>query len=173
MSTHRTVLISGASIAGPALAFWLNRYGWSCTIVERAPAVRTGGQNIDIRGAGREVLRRAGLEDAVRAANTGEVGTRFLGRGGSVVAEFPVGKTDTTGATAELEILRGDLAQILIDASGDGTEYLFGDRITALHEMDGQVKTTFRAASSGASTSSWPPTACAPPLASSRSAATR
>ena len=143
MSAQRSVLISGASIAGPALAFWLNRYGWDCTIVERAPELRTGGQNIDIRGAGRQVLRRAGLEDAVREANTGEIGTRFLGDQGSVVAEFPVRKTDTAGATAELEILRGDLAKILVDASSDDTEYIFGDHIVALDDTDDGVRVTF------------------------------
>src|SRR6478609_4537385 len=94
------VLISGASVAGPALAFWLTRYGWDTTVVERAPAFRTGGQNIDIRGAAREVLRRAGLENTVREATTGEVGTRVIGNGGKIVAEFPAVKSDTDGATA-------------------------------------------------------------------------
>lgn len=141
--TRPTVLISGASIAGPALAFWLDRYGWECTVVERAPSLRTGGQNIDIRGAGREVLRRADLEDAVRAANTGEVGTRFLGNGGSIVAEFPVRNTETAGATAELEILRGDLARILLDATGDRVEYLYGDRIARLDQTDDHVTVGF------------------------------
>ncbi|WP_375432065.1 FAD-dependent monooxygenase [uncultured Friedmanniella sp.] len=137
-----SILIAGASIAGPALALWLTRYGWDTTIVERAPAFRTGGQNIDIRGAAREVLRRAGLEDAVRAANTGEVGTRFLGAGGAVVAEFPVQKSETAGATAELEILRGDLARIFVDAGDGQTEYLYGDRIVALDDTGTDVVVT-------------------------------
>lgn len=101
MSTDRKrVLISGASIAGPALAYWLHRYGYQTTIIERAPELRTGGQNVDVRGAGREVSRRMGIEDDIRAATTGEVGTRFIGRSGSVIAEFPAGTTDSGGATA-------------------------------------------------------------------------
>jgi 2-polyprenyl-6-methoxyphenol hydroxylase-like FAD-dependent oxidoreductase len=140
------VLISGASIAGPALAFWLNRYGWDTTVIERAPAFRTGGQNIDVRGAAREVLRRAGLEDAVRAATTGEVGTRFIGPGGKTVAEFPVTRSDTAGATAELEILRGDLARILVDAGEGQTDYIYGDRIAALDDTGSEVVVTFEAA---------------------------
>lgn len=137
------VLISGASIAGPALAFWLTRYGWDTTIIERAPAFRTGGQNIDIRGAAREVLRRAGLEDAVRRATTGEVGTRFIGDDGRAVAEFPATKSDTLGATAEVEILRGDLARILVDAGEGQTEYLYGDRIKALDDTGSEVVVSF------------------------------
>ncbi|MCJ1687954.1 FAD-dependent monooxygenase [Rathayibacter sp. VKM Ac-2927] len=128
------VLISGASIAGPALAFWLHRYGVESTIVERAPALRLGGQNVDVRGAGREVARRMGLEDDIRAATTGEVGTRFVGRGGRTLAEFPAGTSDSGGATAELEILRGDLARLLVDRTVEHTEYRYGDRITGLDD---------------------------------------
>lgn len=138
MSTDRKrVLISGASIAGPALAYWLHRYGYETTIVERAPELRTGGQNVDVRGAGREVSRRMGIEDDIRAATTGEVGTRFVGRSGSVIAEFPAGTTDSGGATAELEILRGDLAQLLVSCTTNTTEYRFGDRITGIADNDG------------------------------------
>ncbi|KQO59770.1 FAD-dependent monooxygenase [Curtobacterium sp. Leaf261] len=131
--TPRRALISGASIAGPALAHWLRRDGWQVTIVERAPALRTGGQNVDVRGAGREVLRRMGLDEAVLAAGTGEVGTRFVTADGSAIAEFPAGTDDTGGATAEAEILRGDLAEIVI-GSTEGVKYRFGDRITAIDD---------------------------------------
>ncbi|MGK9149326.1 FAD-dependent monooxygenase [Plantibacter flavus] len=143
MSTPR-VLISGASIAGPSLAFWLTRYGWETTVVERAPAFRDGGQNVDIRGAAREVLRRAGLEDAAREATTGELGTRFVGDHGETIAEFPVTDSDTDGATAEVEILRGDLARIFVDRTeGSSTTYRYGDRITALDDDGTRVRVSF------------------------------
>ncbi|WP_375383962.1 FAD-dependent monooxygenase [uncultured Microbacterium sp.] len=135
--TRGRVLISGASIAGPALAYWLDRYGYDTTVIERAPQLRDGGQNVDVRGAGREVARRMGVEDDIRAATTGEVGTRFIGSRGTVVAEFPAGTSDSGGATAELEILRGDLAKLLVDRTRARTEYRFGDRITALSEAGG------------------------------------
>lgn len=108
MSTRR-VLISGASIAGPALAWWLARYGWSVTVVERFDGPREGGQNIDVRGAAREVLRRMELEDEVLSAGTGEQGIAFVDDRGRRLAESPAGSGDTDGATAELELLRGDL----------------------------------------------------------------
>ncbi|MEU4243772.1 FAD-dependent monooxygenase [Actinoplanes sp. NPDC026619] len=145
--TRPAVLIAGASIAGPALAYWLNRYGWDTTVVERAPEFRAGGQNIDVRGAARQVLRRAGLEDAVREATTGEVGTRFLGRDGRVVAEFPAQRSDTAGATAEVEVLRGDLARILVDATAGCTEYRYGDEIAALDDTGSDVVVTFASGS--------------------------
>lgn len=128
MAPH--ALISGAGIAGPALAHQLNARGWQTTIVERAPQRRDEGQNVDIRGAAREVIRRMGLDNEVRAANTGEIGTRFVRPDGSPVASFPVaaqGKPD--GPTADLEILRGELSRILIEHTAGQTEYRFGTQI--------------------------------------------
>lgn len=138
-----TILISGASIAGPTLAYWLAAAGWTTTVIERTPTLRREGQNIDIRGAAREVIRRMGLEDRIRAAHTGELGTQFIGVHGDVKASFAAGKSDTAGATAELEILRGELAGILVDSTTASTEYVFGDKITALVEDAGGVTASF------------------------------
>lgn len=143
MPRTKTALISGASIAGPALASWLITYGWRVTVVERAPELRTGGQNIDVRGAGRTVARRMGIEDAIRDATTGELGTEFVRSDGSTVARFPAGTSDTAGATAELEVLRGDLARLLVDAAGDGVEYVFGDTITGIDDEKDHVQVSF------------------------------
>ncbi|MFF3015735.1 FAD-dependent monooxygenase [Streptomyces sp. NPDC057939] len=142
MSTP-TVLISGASIAGPALAWWLNGHGWRTTVVERFAELREDGQNIDVRGAGREVARRMGIEEAIRAASTGETGTEFVDATGAPLARFAAGTSDSGGATAELEILRGQLSRIIVDRTRDRTEYVFGNRITALDEDADGVKVTF------------------------------
>ncbi|WP_250030768.1 FAD-dependent monooxygenase [Paractinoplanes maris] len=131
------VLVTGASIAGPAAAYWLARAGCRVTVVERAPVLREGGQNIDVRATAREVVRRMGLEDAVRGRNTGEVGTRFVDEAGAVVSEFPVGPPGAAdGPTAELEILRGALSRLIVDACPDTVTWRFGDEITAV-EQDG------------------------------------
>ncbi|MBD8610087.1 FAD-dependent monooxygenase [Frigoribacterium sp. CFBP 13729] len=148
MIPAKTALVSGASIAGPALAYWLAAYGWQVTVVERAPELRDGGQNIDVRGAGRTVARRMGVEDGIRDATTGELGTEFVRSDGSTVAQFPASTSDTGGATAELEILRGDLARLLVDASvGSGTagavEYVFGDSIAAIDDQPDHVRVSF------------------------------
>jgi 2-polyprenyl-6-methoxyphenol hydroxylase-like FAD-dependent oxidoreductase len=138
-----TVLISGASIAGPALAYWLNAHGWRTTVVERFDDLRDDGQNIDVRGAGREVTRRMGIEDAIRAASTGETGTEFVDARGTPVARFAAGRSDSGGATAELEILRGQLSRIIVDRTRDDTEYVFGDQIVGLDDGEDGVTVTF------------------------------
>ena len=67
MSSLR-VLVVGASIAGPAAAYWLARAGAQVTVIERWPQLRPGGQNIDIRNVGVTVMRKMiGMEDAVKA----------------------------------------------------------------------------------------------------------
>lgn len=138
------VLISGASVAGPALAFWLNEAGWSTTVVERFDELRDTGHNIDVRGAAREVVRRMGLMDAILAARTGEEGTEYVDGRGRSVAVFPRSATDVDGATAELEILRGELARIICARTQDRTEYLFGDQITGLDDTGDHVAVTFQ-----------------------------
>jgi 2-polyprenyl-6-methoxyphenol hydroxylase-like FAD-dependent oxidoreductase len=147
MAAH--AIISGAGIAGPALAHQLSARGWRTTVVERYPQRRDEGQNIDIRGAGREVVRRMGIDDDVRAANTGEVGTRFIKENGWAAASFRVaGPGANDGPTAELEILRGELSRVLIDHTTGHTDYRFdtqimdvtdyGDRVSAVLQ-DGTI----------------------------------
>jgi 2-polyprenyl-6-methoxyphenol hydroxylase-like FAD-dependent oxidoreductase len=143
MTDHGSILISGAGVAGPALAYWLHRYGWRTTVLERAPELRASGQNVDVRGAGRQVARLMGLEGEIARAGTGEVGTRFVDRRGRTVAEFPAGTGDSDGATAELEILRGELVRLLVEQTTGTTEYVYGDQITALDEDDDAVTVSF------------------------------
>jgi len=126
MTPH--AVISGAGIAGPALAHQLTARGWRTTVIERFPQRREEGQNVDIRGAAREVVRRIGLEDEIRAANTTEVGTRFVRADGSAAASFPV-TAGRDGPTAEFEILRGELSRIFIENTRADTDYRFDSRI--------------------------------------------
>jgi 2-polyprenyl-6-methoxyphenol hydroxylase-like FAD-dependent oxidoreductase len=138
----RHALISGASVGGPALAHELNARGWRTTIVERYPRLRDEGQNIDVRGAGRIVLRRMGLEAEALATSTTEVGTRFVDDRGGTVGEFPAGEDDLHGPTAELEILRGEMARILYEHTADDTDYRFGEQIADLTDADDHVTAT-------------------------------
>jgi 2-polyprenyl-6-methoxyphenol hydroxylase-like FAD-dependent oxidoreductase len=132
------VLVAGASVAGPALAHWLRRRGAEVTVVERAPALRPGGQAVDARGVAREVIRRMGLDAEVRAACTDTAGAHTVDTDGTVLETFRADDDGGDGYIAEIEILRGDLARVLYDDTRDGVEYLFGDRITALtQDADG------------------------------------
>ena len=138
-----SALIAGASIAGPTLAYWLARYGWRTTVVERAPSLRLGGQNVDLKGAGLQVIRRMGLEDSVRSAYTGELGLEFIGSRGQTLSRFPVGDASGMSLTSEVEILRGDLAGLLVAATTGSTTYRFVDRITSVQQEDASALVTF------------------------------
>jgi 2-polyprenyl-6-methoxyphenol hydroxylase-like FAD-dependent oxidoreductase len=140
---NRTVLISGAGIAGPALAFWLGRHGFAPTVVEVAAAPRPGGHAVDLRGAGREVVERMGLLDKVRAERVDERGFAYVDGRGRRTARMPADLFDGEGMVAEIEIMRGNLTRILYDATREGTEYLFDDRIVGLAEDGDGVKVTF------------------------------
>ncbi|MFG2624968.1 FAD-dependent monooxygenase [Streptomyces sp. NPDC048473] len=141
-STHTgklSVLISGASVAGPALAHWLHRHGFEATIVERAPALRDGGYAVDFRGhAHLSVLRRMGILDTVQRARTGMGSMSYVNTTGKSVAKLPADLF-----AGDVEILRGDLARILYDETSPYTEYLFGDSIASLTEDANGVAVTF------------------------------
>jgi len=133
--TSLNVLISGAGIAGPVLAFFLTRTpGIQCTIVERAPELRSTGQQVDIRGKAVDVIRRMGLEERIRSSTTKEKGIHFVNGQGIIRATFPVGQPGGGSLISDIEILRGDLAKIFYDATHDTTRYIFGDYITGVSE---------------------------------------
>ena len=141
MTKSKKVLISGASIAGPTLAFWLVKYGYQVTIVERASSLRLGGQNIDISGPAEEVINKMRIKTAVRDANTGEIGLQFIGQDNEPKASFP--KEAALTGTRELEIIRGDLVSILYDNTKQSVTYQFGDSITSIEQYPDHVKVTF------------------------------
>jgi 2-polyprenyl-6-methoxyphenol hydroxylase-like FAD-dependent oxidoreductase len=137
------VLVAGASIAGPALAHWLRRRGAEVTVVERAPGLRPGGQAVDARGVAKEVIRRMGLDAAVRAARTETAGAYTVDVDGKVLETYRADDDGGDGYIADIEILRGDLSQVLHDDTCDGVEYLFGDRIAELTQDADGVDVTF------------------------------
>ena len=132
------MLVAGASIAGPALAHWLRRRGADVTVVERAPGLRPGGQAVDARGVAKEVIRRMGLDAPVRAACTDTAGALTVDVDGNVLETFRAEDHGGDGYIADVEILRGDLSQVLHDDTRDGVEYVFGDQIAELtQDADG------------------------------------
>lgn len=136
---NTTVLISGAGIAGPALAHWLIRYGFAVTVVERAPSLRRGGQAVDFKGeTHRTVLGRMGILDDVRRLQTGGDDIHIVDAHGRTLAVIP---HEFSGG--DIEILRGDLARLLYERTAPTCEYVFGDSITSLTETGDGVHVTF------------------------------
>jgi 2-polyprenyl-6-methoxyphenol hydroxylase-like FAD-dependent oxidoreductase len=132
-------LISGASVAGPTLAFWLSRFGFEVTVVESAPGIRPGGYAVDFRGTGMRVLERMGLIDEVKALQTRTGSITMVNERGEVVARLPDGFT-----SGELEIMRGDLSKLLYEATRDTAEYAFADSIASLRQTTDAVEVTLR-----------------------------
>jgi 2-polyprenyl-6-methoxyphenol hydroxylase-like FAD-dependent oxidoreductase len=141
MKVDKKILICGGGIAGPACAYWLHRYGYSVVMAEKANALRDGGQNVDIKGAGQRVIKLMGLAEAVEAKNTLECGQKYIDAKGDVVSSLPRGAFGTL--TSDFEILRGDLAHVLFDATKNDCEYRFGKFVTRLDERDGAMAVTF------------------------------
>ncbi|MEU8729508.1 FAD-dependent oxidoreductase [Streptomyces sp. CS113] len=141
---RRSVLISGASIAGPALAFWLNRHGYAVTVVEKAGTLRSGGYPIDVRGTALDVVERMGILPQLRDAHIDLRRITFLdGDGDEVTSLHP--HAVTGGVTGrDLEIRRGDLTDALYMAVRDDVEFLFNDSIDTLDQNEHGVDVTFR-----------------------------
>lgn len=138
-----TVLISGASIAGPALAYWLHERGFAVTVVELASAPRPGGQAVDLRGAARDVAERMGIMPQVRRVSVDERGVALVNNAGRWLASMPAEMFGGEGIVAEIEIMRGDLTRVLFEATRHHAEYIFGDRIAGLTQADDGVKVIF------------------------------
>jgi 2-polyprenyl-6-methoxyphenol hydroxylase-like FAD-dependent oxidoreductase len=137
------VLVTGASIAGPALAHWLCRRGGEVTVVEQAPGLRPGGQAVDARGVAKEVIRRMGLDAEVRAVCTDTAGAYTVDADGNVLETYRAEDDGGDGYISEIEVLRGDLSQVLYDDTRDGVDYVFGDRIAELSQDADGVDVTF------------------------------
>ena len=144
------VLVSGASIAGPATAYWLAKAGAKVTVIERFPALRTGGQAVDIRTAGVSVMRKmAGLEAAVKAKSTQEEGISFVREDGTPYGVIrPTGNPDQQSLVSEYEILRGDLSKILFDMTrgNKNINYIFDEQIASMQQSEkiaGPITVTF------------------------------
>lgn len=135
------VLISGGGVAGPALAYWLHRYGFRPTVVERSPTVRAVGHRLQIEGAGVEALRHTGVLAQARERGGSPPREIRFGFGGGREVVVP----GTTLVTEEhgLTIRRGELCALLYDHVREDVEYLFDDSVTELRETADGVTVGF------------------------------
>jgi 2-polyprenyl-6-methoxyphenol hydroxylase-like FAD-dependent oxidoreductase len=146
----KNVLISGASIAGPALAFWLTRYGINTTVVEKASSLRGGGYPIDIRGTALDAVERMGLYPQMRAAHVDTQSIAFVDAHGAVIAKIDPEAITGGVRGRDIEIRRGDIATILYAATKDKAHYKFNDSIASLAEHADGVDVTLVSGETGA-----------------------
>lgn len=133
------VLISGAGVAGPALALCLARSGARVTLVERAPALREGGQAVDFRGpVHRRVLEQMGIWKAIHERRTQAGELWLIDRDGAPKVRLP-----ELMLAGDVEIVRGDLCRLLYERTQDSTDYRFGERIVGVTQGSGAVHVRF------------------------------
>jgi 2-polyprenyl-6-methoxyphenol hydroxylase-like FAD-dependent oxidoreductase len=138
------VLISGAGVAGPALAYWMSRYGATTTVVEVAPALRTTGFNVDFRGPTHlGILAKMGVLDDLRAVQTHAGAMSWVDKNGREIFRLP-----DNFAGGEIEVHRRDLSRVFYEHSVERAEYLFGDTITDLTDTPDGVHVDFAHAAS-------------------------
>jgi 2-polyprenyl-6-methoxyphenol hydroxylase-like FAD-dependent oxidoreductase len=139
------VLICGGGCGGPALAYWLTRSGHQVTVVERFPALRATGAQIDLRAQGIEVVKRMGLLNAIRSKVVDEEGISFVDSQNRTKATIMANKSGkgAQSFTSEYEIMRGDLVRILYDATKDNVDYIFGITVERFEQYDDRVEVHF------------------------------
>lgn len=125
-------------MAGPTLAWFLARAGTRVTVVEKSKVLLPHGQNVDLQGSAVATIKRMGLLDEVKRRNTKETGTQFINSKGKPFASFSIKEGSSASLSSEYEILRGDLAALLFEATRDhpNVEYLFGTTITNVVSND-------------------------------------
>jgi len=144
MNTKNTpILISGASIAGPTLAYWLKRYGFTPTVVERAPQVREGGYPVDVRFEAVQVAKLMGIWPRLQQEKTTIQEMLFVNERGQRVGRVNIQTVPRALGVEVVEVMRGDLARALYELTKDEVEYCFGDSIQALKQDEAGVDVTF------------------------------
>lgn len=143
-ASNGTVLVSGASIAGTTVAFWLRRYGFAVTVVEKSTGPRGGGYPVDVRGTAVEVARRMGILPRLREAHIESRRLTFLDADGGEAAVVHPQAVAGGVEGRDVEVTRGDLADILYGTVRDEVEFVFDDSVETLTEHEHGVDVTFR-----------------------------
>lgn len=137
------VLISGASIAGLTLAYWLIQYGFRPTVIERAHRLREGGNGVDVREDAIEVAERMGIMSEIRAAAADVIGMSFVNAANHSLARIDMQAIQRRRGSGEVEIMRGDLVALLHEVTKNDVEFIFGDSIRKLEQTSDGVTVSF------------------------------
>lgn len=139
------ILICGGGCAGPALAYWLARGGHQVTVVERFPALRATGAQIDLRGQGIEAAKRMELLDTIRSKLVDEDGVALVDSEGNIRVTVIANKSGkgAQSLTSEFEIMRGDLVRIFYDTTKDNAKYKFNTSVDHFEQDEQKVTAYF------------------------------
>jgi 2-polyprenyl-6-methoxyphenol hydroxylase-like FAD-dependent oxidoreductase len=140
---NRAVLISGAGVAGLTLAYWLSRFGFTPTVIERAPTLRTGGYIMDFWGAGFGVAEKMQLITRLRRAGYDIGELRIVDARGRRIGGFRTDRVSRILRHRYLSILRGDLVAQIYGAAGSRFDTIFGNAIRAIAEDEFGVAVEF------------------------------
>lgn len=144
VSSNRNVLIAGAGIAGPTLAYWLMRYGFQPTLVEVAPSLRAGGYMIDFWGLGYDVAEKMGLIAKLRGAGYEFTELRLVDGRGRRLGGLDARAFKSLLGSRFFSILRADLAREVFRTIENGVEMIFDDSIASIEKATGAMNVAFR-----------------------------
>lgn len=142
MNHNHKILIIGAGIAGPTICYWLKKYGFNPTLIERSKQLRTGGYAIDIRGIAVDIVRKMGIYDDIYAKRTSLLSTRYVDADGQTLSEEH-GEKASFREGSDVEIVRGELLNILLQVIPDVPCH-FHKEIISLTQKDQSVEVTFK-----------------------------
>ncbi|MBA3602858.1 MAG: tetracycline destructase [Parachlamydiaceae bacterium] len=142
MSTIKKILVIGAGIAGPAVCYWLRKFGFSPILIEKSASIRKGGHALDVRGAAIDLVKRMGIYEKICNLRSQVEFGRYVDAEGKVLHEEK-GEKFCYRQGEDVEIIRGDLVKILIDAI-EGVPCHFNQLINSIKQSDDDVEVQFK-----------------------------
>ena len=133
---EKSVLISGASIAGMSTAWWMNKLGYKVTVVEIAA--------VDIRGAAADAIKRMGVFEQLKANRLHVEMVEFKNAADVTEGSILVNNADAELPDDDVEIERDIFVDVLFNDLKNNVEFIFNNSITALNETKDEIQVTFK-----------------------------
>ncbi len=136
-------MISGAGVAGPTLAYWLAHFGFTPTLVEVAPSLRTGGYIIDFWGAGFDIAERMGLLPQIQSKGYKVQELKVVDRDGKRTAGFPVDAFVRLTQGRYVSLPRTELASSIFSTIDGQVGTIFGTIVDQIEQTSEAVRVRF------------------------------
>lgn len=141
MNTNKKILVVGAGIAGPAVCYWLKKYGFKPHLIDRAPNLRTGGYAVDIRGIAVDVAQKMGIYQSICQVRTQNNRCTHVNQEGDTI-HIEQGEATGFRQGDDVEAVRGDVINILFDAIAD-VPCEFNRTVQNIEHLEQGVQVTF------------------------------